>query len=234
MIPKTIHYCWFGKGPKSDLNVRCMESWRRIMPDYEIREWNESNSPLRLPYARAAYRKKIWSRVTNYVRFHALHTEGGIYLDTDVEVLKPFDPLLHHECFMGFQVREEMADWVNSAVTGSRPGHPFLKACMERTTRLFAETGELPRSPTVVTMLLREMGLTTYGLQQVQGVTLYPREYFYPFSWTERFTPDCIQDATYCVHYWEVSWAKAVAPPVPFRKRLKRLRRAVVRWLRGR
>ncbi len=104
MIPKIIHYCWFGNNPLSDLNKRCIDSWRRLLPDYTIKEWNEHNSPLDNDYCRAACERGLWSKVANYVRLHALSTEGGIYFDTDVEVFKNFDPLLGHRCFVGFQL----------------------------------------------------------------------------------------------------------------------------------
>lgn len=208
MIPKTIHYCWFGKAPKSDLNKRCIDSWRRVMPDYQIKEWNETNSPLENAYCQRAYAKESWSRLSNHVRLHALFTEGGIYLDTDVEVIKSFDPLLHHQCFLGFQVREEQIDWVNTAVLGAQPGHLFLERGMELIQELFAETGEFHRSPKVTTAILREMGLRQYGLQEIKEVTVYPAEYFYPYPWTSKFSPDCIKENTYCIHHWEGSWVK--------------------------
>lgn len=209
MIPKKIHYCWFGKTPMSDLNRRCLDSWREVMPDYEIKEWNASNSPLDDDaYCRAAYAKGLWSRLSNHVRLHALYTEGGIYLDTDMEALKSFEPLLRHECFMGFQQEEEQIDWVNNAVMGAQPGHQFVQQCLESTGKLFAETGRFYRAPTVITMGLKELGLREYGLQEIEGVTIYPAEYFYPYPWFGKFSPDCIKENTYCIHYWEGSWRK--------------------------
>jgi mannosyltransferase OCH1-like enzyme len=92
MIPRTIHYCWFGGAAKSDLNERCVDSWRRVLPGYTLKEWNESNVPLDVPYARAVYARGLWSKLSNYVRLRALYEEGGVYFDTDVEVLKDFSP----------------------------------------------------------------------------------------------------------------------------------------------
>ena len=206
MIPKKIHHCWFGPNPLGDLNRRCMDSWHRVLPDYQIKLWDESNVPLDNAYARAARDARAWSKLSNYARLHALYSEGGIYLDTDVEVLKDFAPLLRHECFAGFQQPEEQVDWVNNAVLGARAGHPFLAQCLRLTHSMFASTGQLPRSPTVSTSVLREMGLRDYKLQEVGGVTLYPVEYFYPFPWHGTFSPECITESTYCVHYWEGSW----------------------------
>jgi mannosyltransferase OCH1-like enzyme len=178
------------------------------MPDYRIKEWNETNSPLDNAYSQRAYAKELWAKLSNHVRLHALYTEGGMYLDTDVEVIKSFAPLLHHKCFVGFQVEEEQVDWVNNAVLGAQPGHLFLKRCMELTQELFADTGEFYRSPRVTTTILKEMGLSEYGLQEIKEVTVYPAEYFCPYPWFGKFSPDCIKDNTYSIHYWEGSWLK--------------------------
>ena len=226
MIPKTIHYCWFGKAPMSDLNKRCIDSWRRVMPDYQIKEWNETNSPLDNAYSQRAYAKNLWAKLSNYVRLHALDAEGGIYFDTDVEVIKSFAPLLHQKCFVGFQAEEEQVDWVNNAVLGAQPGHQFLKHGMELTRELFAETGEFYISPRVTTAILKEMGLKEYGLQEINEVTVYPAEYFYPYPWFGKFSPDCIKDNTYSIHYWEGSWLKKeqyeVLSPLRMVKRMMR------------
>lgn len=200
----------------SELNKRCIESWPSVMPDYHIKEWNETNSPLDNQYARAAYAKGLWSKVSNHVRMHAVYTEGGIYLDTDVEVIKSFTPLLHNKCFVGFQQEEERVDWLNSAVLGAQPGHQFLRECMDLTRKLYAETGQFYRSPTIVTMLLKTMGLREYGLQEIRAVTAYPAEYFYPFPWSSEFSADCIKDNTYCIHYWENTCQKQECPKGPF------------------
>jgi mannosyltransferase OCH1-like enzyme len=230
MIPKTIHYCWFGNGPKTDLNKRCLDSWQKVMPDYQIKEWNGTNSPLDNPYSQVAHAKELWAKLSNYVRLHALYTEGGIYLDTDVEVLKSFAPFLHHKCFVGFQSGEEQVDWVNNAVLGAQPGHQFLKRGMELTRELFAQTGKFYRSPTITTMILREMGLREYGLQEIEEVTVYPVEYFYPYPWTSKLSPDCIKENTYSIHHWEGSWIKKADSKVLSHLRtMKRKMRTLVR-----
>jgi hypothetical protein len=229
MIPPKIHYCWFGKKRLSDLNRRCIGSWRRAMPGYQIKEWNESNSPLDSAYARAAYDKGLWSKLSNLVRLHALYTEGGIYFDTDVEVIKSFAPFLRHKSFVGFQQEEEQLDWANNAILGAEPENDFVGRCMEMTLELFAATGEFYRSPTVTTMVLNEMGLREHGLQELGGVTIYPAEYFYPFPWFGQFSPDCITEHTHCIHHWEGTWCR----PEPHGARLplvamKRLARTLI------
>jgi mannosyltransferase OCH1-like enzyme len=225
MIPKVIHYCWFGEPPKSALNERCLDSWRKFMPDYQIKEWNEANTRLDDAYCRSAHAKGSWSRLSNHVRLRALLAEGGIYLDTDVEVLKSFEPLLRHESFLGFQQEEEEADWVNGAVWGARPGHPLPKRCLELTLELFAQTGEFYRGPTVITRALKETGLREYGLQETGGVTVYPAEYFYPFPWFGKFSPGCFTENTYCIHHWEGSWkTRGFKVLLPLRRMSRKMR----------
>jgi mannosyltransferase OCH1-like enzyme len=208
MIPRKIHYCWFGQGARSPLILKCMESWKRMMPEYEIKEWNESNSPMEVACVKDAHRKKLWSKVSNYVRLAALSQEGGIYLDTDVEVLKSFDPLLGHSSFLGFQQEREHTDWLNNAVFGSVAGHPFLENCMDATLEAYEEGKTFSRAPVITTDVLRRMGLKKYGRQSLGGVEIYPLEYFYPFPWWGSYHPDCVKEVTYCVHHWEISWKR--------------------------
>jgi mannosyltransferase OCH1-like enzyme len=233
MIPKTIHYCWFGKGRKSKLNKKCMDSWHKVLPDYTIKVWDETNSPLDNAYCRAAYAQKRWSRLSNYIRLHALHTEGGIYLDTDVEMLKKFEPFLHHTCFIGFQLREEQVDWVNTAVMGATPGHQFIQQFMDLTQKSFMETGKLYRSPMLATKILKEMGLKKYGLQEVQNVAIYPIDYFYPYPWLEQFSADCITENTCCIHHWEGTWLKKKRRLPSLQRIIKKLSMLIpkLKWL---
>jgi mannosyltransferase OCH1-like enzyme len=208
MIPKKIHYCWFGNGAKNDLIEKCMGSWQELIPDYQIKEWNETNSPMDLPYVQEAYKKKLWSKVSNIVRLYAIYNEGGIYLDTDIEVIKNLDALLNNNCFLGFQLKVKHSEWVNNAVIGSIPMHPFIKKCMDLNLELFEKMKKFYISPEVTTKVLEEMGLRKYGIQMIGGVRLYPVEYFYPYPWWGKFHPSCVKEDTYCIHHWQVSWWK--------------------------
>lgn len=101
MIPKKIHYCWFGRNPLPELARRCIESWKKYCPDYEIIEWNEDNYDInKIPYVKEAYQAKKWAFVTDYVRLDVVNKFGGIYLDTDVELLKSLDSLLKYKAFL--------------------------------------------------------------------------------------------------------------------------------------
>ena len=209
-----------------------MQSWQAVMPEYEIRRWDQTNSPLDNAYTRETFRQQRWSSLSNYVRLYALYMEGGIYLDTDIEALKSLTPLLNEPCFLGFQQEPEQRDWVNTAVIAAEQGHAFVKMCMDRLVSAFEHDGRIDRSPTTTTTTLRELGLSRYGLQTIQGVTVYPVEYFYPYSWLEKYSPDKIKENTYCVHHWAASWKEHASLELP--APLRRLKRAAVAWIRKR
>ncbi len=125
MIPKVIHYCWFGGGEKSRLMKKCIKSWKKYCPDYEIIEWNEDNFDVNgIEFTKGAYNAKKWAFVTDYARLDIIYKHGGIYLDTDVELLKPLDELLKYKGFFGF---EEMG-MVNTGVGfGAEKGNLLVK-----------------------------------------------------------------------------------------------------------
>ena len=129
-------------------------------------------------------------------------------MDTDFEVLKPLDSFLRHDCFLAFQRIEERPGWVTNGIYGAIKGNPFVKKCMDKTLEIFEEKKEFVISSQLTTMVLKEMGLTGYGYQDIQGVTIYPVEYFYPYSWLEDFNPDCIKETTHAIHHWNKSWVK--------------------------
>lgn len=212
MIPKRIHYCWFGPNEPDELMSRCLASWRTVLPDYEIKQWNESNSRLDSMYARRAYSEKAWAYLSDYVRLDAVYREGGIYLDTDVEVIRSFDRLLDDNCFLGFQLEENHCDWVGNAVFGATAANPFIKKWLDQTLEGFERTLLFDRAPLVVTRLLRRIGLKQYGMQRLGDVTLYPREYFYPYAWFEEFSLRSITEATHAVHHWAGSWMNPSPP----------------------
>lgn len=232
MIPRRIHYCSFGGRPPNTLHARCIASWRRLLPGYAVKEWNESNSPLDLPYCRAAFAARRWSRLSNYVRLHAIHEEGGVYLDTDMELLQGLDPLLGERCFLAFQQERRDQDWVNNAVLGAEPGHPFVDACLTFTVEAFEREGVFLRSPTVTTAVLERMGLREHGRQRIGGVTLLPFDCFYPHPWYGRFTTDCVTEHTYGIHHWESSWH--VGPLARCVHALRRLRHSTMARLEHR
>ena len=125
MIPKIIHYYWFGGKQKPKLVKQCINSWKRYNPDYILKEWNESNSPIeKYPFAKQAFEKKKWAFVSDVIRLHALLNEGGLYLDTDVECLKSFDPLLEKNIFTGY---ERDSNKLQTAIFGAEVNNPIIE-----------------------------------------------------------------------------------------------------------
>lgn len=206
MIPRLLHYCWYGDGKKSAQILHCMASWRRLLPSWDVVEWNESNTPTDFPYAAEALKSGQWAMLSDYARLHALYEHGGVYLDTDVELIQPLEPFLKHECFLGFQDEREQDDWVNNAVIGAIPRNTFVAECLAFTLSYHAHFGHFARSPAVTTHVLRRRGLLNYGRQDLGCVALYPREVFYPFHWNAKYSPACIRDNTVAIHFWEGSW----------------------------
>lgn len=207
MIPKKIHYCWFGGAPIPEDYKRCIESWRRHCPDYEIIEWNEQNYDLsRSDYMKQAYDCKKWSFVSDYARLDIIYREGGIYLDTDVEVVRNLDALLSHEAFMGF----EEGNFVNSGVGfGAEADNPVIKRLRDMYDGLafLQADGKMNMLPTpyYITDELEKLGLRRENVrQELPGVTVYPQEYFSPMPCS---TGVChMTENTYSVHLYSASW----------------------------
>lgn len=129
MIPKIIHYCWFGENPLPELAQKCIASWEKYCPDYEIKEWNENNFDLNgCAFVKEAYEAKKWAFVSDFARLKIIYEEGGIYLDTDVEILKSFDTLLGNKCFLG----EETSGFVATGLGfGAEKYNPIIKELLE-------------------------------------------------------------------------------------------------------
>ena len=199
MIPKTIHFMWFGGGAHTDLQKRCMESWGRHAPDYEIVRWDESNCDMNEnEYARQAYREKKWAFVSDYFRFRVLAKHGGFYLDTDVELHKSLDELRGASAVYGFETRTE----VNGAVVGTVAGHPITCAILATFDKdTFANKGRLNAAPIPVriTKTLRENGLKLNGKMQclTHGTAVYPANVL---------TIDAKDGLCVAEHHYEFSW----------------------------
>ena len=125
MIPKKIHYCWFGRGEKPKLARRCIASWKKFCPDYEIIEWNEDNFDINTnAYMQMCYEQKRYAFLTDYLRLLIIQEHGGVYFDTDVEVVKPLDDLLDSGAFFGFETDQ----YVNTGEGfGAEAGHPVVR-----------------------------------------------------------------------------------------------------------
>lgn len=208
IIPKKIHYCWFGGKQIPDKYKRYMESWNKFCPDYEIVEWNESNYDVsKCKYMQQAYEKKIWGFVPDYARIDIVYNHGGIYLDTDVELVKNIDDLLYQKAFAGFE--DERNVNLGSGF-GSIKGLPVLKAMLDHYSSLnfIEENGELnlTASPILNTAVLSQFGLKENGnYQKIADMTVYPAKVLVgKCMYTMR---TIIKPWTYAVHHYDGSWA---------------------------
>lgn len=208
MIPKIIHYCWFGPKEMPLLAHKCIDSWKKHFPDWEIRLWNEANSPMRNDYMQNAYANKKWANLANYTRLFALKNFGGIYFDTDVEVIRNFDFLEKFICFVGFETgADELAFSINNAVMGAVVEHSFINECLVEIESEFDGTEEAYlSSPVLTTKLLKKNGLNEYGEQDIREVHVFSMQAFYPYAWNDIFSYSCLTENTYAIHYWDMSW----------------------------
>jgi len=191
-IPKVIHYVWVGNKPLTPLALRCIESWKKHLPDYELKLWNEANSPMDHHYVQTMYKQKKWAFVADYIRFWALEREGGVYLDTDTEVLKSFDALLSHGAFFG-----KTKDGITAAgVIGTVPHHPVIQDILEvyNADKEYDLTRTSPR--TVAGVLAQN----TYD-----DVIIYDYRYFNPCDDGEDRTKEKLILA-YTDNHWAESW----------------------------
>lgn len=214
-IPKIIHYVWLGDKEKPKLFYKCLESWKKFCPDYQIIEWNENNFDFsKSRYAKEAYSQKKWGFVPDYIRAKVLYDYGGFYLDTDVELTKPLDDLLENEFLISF----ENEVYLETAVLGSIAGHPFLKRMCDFYIEqpFIKKNGELdvtPSTPIWTCFLQRYYNLKLKASNQLltdvenmeaPKVTVYNYDYFCPINYTTKKLNKT--DNTYAIHYFDASW----------------------------
>jgi len=207
MIPKIIHYCWFGRGQKPALALKCIESWKKHLPDYAIKEWNEDNFDIdSVRFVREAYQSRKWAFVTDYVRLYALYTEGGVYMDSDVEVLRPIDRFLTHTAFTGF----EMPGYCLTGIMGSEKGGLWVKEQLDvyQDKPFIKDDGTLDTEPNLsyTTKLMESKGADLSGNQiSMPGyVEIYPRDFFCPKRHEDGKI--YLTDNTYVIHHFAGSW----------------------------
>lgn len=213
MIPKVIHYCWFGRNPLPELAMKCIASWKRFLPDYEIKEWNEDNFNVNIiPYTAEAYQAKKYAFVSDYARFWILYHYGGLYFDTDVEVIRQMDDIIARGPFMGCE--NEAGDTSIASVApglglGVNPGLGLYKEILDyyASLQFINEDGSFNMKTVVeyITEILCKQGLRiTNEIQECAGVWIYPKEYFCPIN---SLTNKClITDKTYTIHHFAGSW----------------------------
>ena len=218
MIPKIIHYCWFGRGPLPELAQKCIASWKKYLPDYEIKEWNENNFDVNIiPYTAEAYQTKKYAFLSDYARFWILYRYGGIYFDTDVEVIRPMEDIIERGNFMGFETDPKpqlKADASEASVNpglgmGVAPGLGIIKKMLDYYEGRHFEfipggIGQLTIVH-IATEVLRKAGLKQQqGIQQVDDMWIYPAEYFCPINLkTGRIH---VRPNTRTIHHYAGTW----------------------------
>ena len=210
-IPKVIHYCWFGGKNKPMLVNDCIQSWKTKLPDYEIIEWNESNADLSSSFVQFYYHKKKWAFVADYVRLSVLYEFGGIYLDTDMFVVKSFNSLLNTNLFFGSEEKR----YISGGIVGVIKNHPFIEKCVLYYNSITLSDGDLRSRtiPKIITSLYREnydYRDTFAEILEINDSIIYPDVYFYPFPLDaaekhENFY-NYIKPETFAVHLWNMSW----------------------------
>lgn len=233
MIPKVIHYCWFGRNPLPTDAKKCIESWRKYMPDYEIKEWNEDNFDVNsIPYTQEAYKAKKYAFVSDYARFWILYNYGGVYFDTDVQVIKSMDDIISKGPFMGCEIDAKSDLEVPKVNPGLglavNPGLGLFKEMLELYSTLhFINLDGSYNKKTIVaytTEMLFKYGLKPIsGIQECAGVFIYPTEYFCPLSFeTKKLN---ITNNTRSIHLFSASW---VSKSSLFKKKLYRIMKKCV------
>ena len=203
MIPKKIHYCWFGRGPKPALAQKCIASWRRYMPDYEIIEWNEDNfDPGYNAYTKMCYEQRKFAFLTDYLRLLIVEEHGGIYFDTDVEALRSFDDLLDQPAFAGFESENFIASGLGF---GAEPHNPAIAAMLQAYDPLLDGQHGVIGCPKLNTEALLPLGLKLDGEKQDLGtIRLYPVDYFNPMNSTTGVIRKT--ENTHSIHLYSMSW----------------------------
>lgn len=205
MIPKKIHYCWFGGNDLSPMSIKCMDSWRAKLPDFEILRWDEKNSNISDPIVSYALKRKMWAFAADFVRLKVLYEHGGIYLDTDMELVQSLSPLLDNACFFG----AESDGVISCGVIGARPKNPFIAECIKHMEQEFSAGKKFVTMPRIIT--------SAYRRSRLKGeVKIYSRHVFYPFNPYDSQQPvkqllyqDVTPD-TFAIHHWEKSWKQGL------------------------
>lgn len=207
MIPKVIHYCWFGKKPIPDKYKQYIDSWRKYCPDYEIKEWNESNFDINdSDFAKEAYERKKWAFVSDYVRLKIIYDEGGIYLDIDVELIKSLDNFLNCRCFFG----TEPSGYVNTGIGfGAERHNPVIEKMLHQYDNHFVLADgsfDMKPCPQKNSIIIFDLGYqyNKYNIWQNEEVAVYPPDFFCPLDYdTGKLS---LTERTVSIHHYGASW----------------------------
>ena len=233
MIPKIIHYCWFGRNPLPTSAQKCIASWRKYLPDYEIKEWNEDNFNVNIIlYTQQAYEAKKYAFVSDYARFWILFHYGGLYFDTDVEVIKSFDDIVERGAFMGLEIDGTKKDTKIAIAPGlglgADVGLPVYQEILNGFAKLDYYDAQGKRNnfsmiPMVTNMFIQRGLIANGQIQQLYGITIYPQRFFNPYNSINgklQLTPE-----THSIHWFSASWME---PKALWMVKLKRMIRKLL------
>ena len=217
MIPKVIHYCWFGGNPLPYEVKKCIKSWEKMCPDYEIKQWNESNFDISdNTFARVAYENKAWAFVSDYARLKIVFDYGGIYLDTDVELLKSLDHLLDNKCYIGIQQAQSLCQ--TGLGFGAEKNSYIVEKMLEKYSNIEFDVN---KKLELACPILNSEAISSIGTWNIDNVnywdeiTIYPSKYFDPYGGA-----NLLCDETYSIHHYAASWT---SEPNQFKRRIARL-----------
>jgi hypothetical protein len=210
MMPKVIHYCWFGGSKLPKLAKKCIDSWKIYFPNFQIKEWNEANFDVNIiPYTRDAYVNRKFAFVSDYARFWILYNYGGLYFDVDVEVVKSFDDILSMGAFMGCELQSPEITVAPGLGLGCPPGLEVYKEILDIYSKLIFINNDGSLNLTTVvqymTAFLKENGLENKGeIQNIRGINIYPKEYFCPDLAFLKLAS--LPAETHSIHHYAASW----------------------------
>ena len=209
MIPKIIHYCWFGGNPLPELAQKCIASWKKFLPGYEIKEWNESNYDVRkITYTAQAYDAKKYAFVSDYARFDILYQYGGVYFDTDVEVIKPMDDILANGAFLGLEKTDSIQIASGLGIACEKEDEMYARILDSYRKSSFLNSDGSHNLLTVVkrvTDIFEPFGFVKENrVQKIKGIMLYPTEYFCPKDLMSGELN--ITENTHTIHHYDGSW----------------------------
>lgn len=211
-IPKIIHYCWFGAENMDRSHKKCLQSWKKYLPDYICMKWDESNINFaHHPFLKAAYEMKKWAFVADYIRLQKLYEFGGIYLDTDILILRPLEELLNQGSFFG----AENPNFINGAIFGTKKKNPLIKECLVRYDRIVLDE-KTPLTAITIPQIITTTFRSNYNYEgdftsvvTRPGITIYPPIYFYSLPYKDRDINNKMKNVTsrsYAIHLWDESW----------------------------
>lgn len=211
MIPKIIHYCWFGGNEIPGTLKKFMKSWREFCPEYEIKRWDESNYDIhRHPFVKAAYEAKAWAFVSDYVRLDVVYRYGGVYLDTDVELLKNLDFLLENECYIGIQ--QDGCLCTTGLGFGAEKHNYVVREMLAQYDSIQYDNKNKKTfaCPVLNDSVVRSVGtVDSRKICSLKGITVYPAQYFDPIS--PGNTEKLFCNETVSVHHYAATWTSGIS-----------------------